>query len=166
MNLFCQDREKQLPIIAPLHHARQERGQCLFLVCWAPLLSFIVEVDLNTYYILKIVHLAGIFFVFSALGGHMFRAAVGSKEDNPLPKFIGIFHKVGLLIVLLGGLGLFMQFSNIQAFGWIIVKFFVLVMLAVWPLYLYGTKEKLPWLGGAAILFGLVATFFALYKPF
>jgi len=121
---------------------------------------------LNTYYIFKIVHLAGIFFVFSALGGHMFRAAIGSKEDNPLPKFIGMFHKVGLLIVLLGGLGLLMRFSNIQAFGWIIVKFFVLVMLAVWPLYLYGTKEKLPWLGGAAILFGLVATFFALYKPF
>jgi hypothetical protein len=56
--------------------------------------TFIMEVDLGTYYILKIVHLTGIFFVFSALGGHMFRAAIGSKEDNPLPKFIGMFHKV------------------------------------------------------------------------
>ena len=137
-----------------------------FFVWRALLFSFIVEVDLDTYYIFKIVHLTGIFFVFSALGGHMFRAAIGNKEDNPLPKFIGMFHKVGLLIVLLGGIGLLTQFGGIGAFGWIIVKFFVLVMLAIWPLYLYGAKEKLPWLGGAPILFGLVAAFFALYKPF
>jgi hypothetical protein len=130
------------------------------------LFSFIVEVDLGTYYIFKIVHLTGIFFVFSALGGHMFRAAIGSKEDNPLPKFIGMFHKVGLLLVLLAGIGLFTHFSEIHRFGWVIAKFFILLMLAVWPLYLYGAKKKLPWLGGAAILFGSVAAFFALYKPF
>jgi hypothetical protein len=125
-----------------------------------------LEVDLGTYYIFKIVHLTGIFFVFSALGGHMFRAAIGSKEDNPLPKFIGMFHKVGLLLVLLAGMGLLLHFGEVDKFGWIIAKFFVLIMLAIWPLYLYGAKEKLPWLGGAAILLGLVAAFFALYKPF
>ena len=129
-------------------------------------LSSIVEVALAYYLIFKIVHLTGIFLVFSALGGHMFRAAIGSREDNPLPKFIGMFHKVGLLLVLLAGIGLLTQFGEIKAIGWIIVKFFVLVMLAVWPMYLYGAKEKLPWLGGAAILLGLVAAFFALYKPF
>jgi hypothetical protein len=124
-----------------------------------------LEVILGTYYIYKIVHLTGIFFVFSALGGHMFRAAIGSKEDNPLPKFIGIFHKVGLL-VLLAGMGLLTHVGEVDTLGWIIAKFFVLMMLAIWPLYLYGAKEKLPWLGGAAILLGLVAAFFALYKPF
>ena len=121
---------------------------------------------MNTYYIFKIVHLAGIFFVFSALGGHMFRAAIGSKEDNTLPKFIGMFHKVGLVLVFLAGLGLLAQFGEVDTFGWIIAKFFILMMLAIWPLYLYGAKEKLPWLGGAAIMLGLVAAFFALYKPF
>ena len=121
---------------------------------------------MDTYYIFKIVHLTGIFFVFSALGGHMFRAAIGSKEDNPLPKFIGMFHKVGLLLVLLAGMGLLLHFGEFDKFGWIIVKFFILIMLAIWPLYLYGAKEKLPWLGGAAILLGLVAAFSALYKPF
>ena len=118
------------------------------------------------YLIFKIVHLTGIFLVFSALGGHMFRAAIGSKEDNPLPKFIGMFHKVGLLLVLLAGIGLLTQVGGFEQFGWIVVKFFVLLMLAMWPMYLYGAKEKLPWLGGAAILFGMVAAFFALYKPF
>jgi hypothetical protein len=125
-----------------------------------------LEVDLSTYYILKIVHLAGIFLIFSALGGHMFRAAIGSKQDNPLPKFFGMFHKVGLLLVLLAGMGLLAHLGGFEKFGWIIVKFFILMILAIWPAYLYGAKEKLPWLGGAAILFGLVAAFFALYKPF
>ena len=71
-----------------------------------------------------------------------------------------------LLLVLLAGIVLLTQFGEIDAFIWIIVKFFVLVMLAVWPMYLYGAKEKLPWLGGGAILVGLVAAFLALYKPF
>jgi hypothetical protein len=96
----------------------------------------------------------------------MFRAAIGSKEDNPMPKFIGMFHKVGLLLVLLGGIGLLTQLGKIDTFFWVIAKFFILAMLAIWPLYLYGSKEKLPWFGGAAILLGLVAAFFALYKPF
>lgn len=96
----------------------------------------------------------------------MLRAAIGSRKDNPLPKFIGMFHKVGLLLVLLAGIGLLTHFGEIDAIGWIIVKFFVLLMLAVWPMYLYDAKEKLPWLGGAPILFGLVAAIFALYKPF
>ena len=121
---------------------------------------------MGNYYIFKIIHLTGIFLVFSALGGHMFRAAIGSRQDNPLPKFIGMFHKVGLLLVLLAGIGLLTHFSEFNPFGWIIAKVFVLLMLAVWPLYLYGSKENLPWSGGAAILFGLVAAFFALYKPF
>lgn len=96
----------------------------------------------------------------------MFRAAIGGREDNPLPRFIGIFHKIGLLLVLLAGIGLLTYLGEIDAFGWIIVKFFVLLMLAVWPMYLYGAKEKLPWLGSAAILFGVLAAFFALFKPF
>ncbi len=121
---------------------------------------------MDTYYLFKVFHLTGIFFVFSALGGHMFRAAIGSKEDNPMPKFIGIFHKVGLLLVLLSGLGLLTHFSDVDVFGWVIAKFFILVMLAIWPLYLYGAKKNLPWFGGAAVLTGLVAAFFALYKPF
>ena len=121
---------------------------------------------MGTYYIFKIVHLTGIFFVFSALGGHMFRAAIGSKEDNPLPKFIGMFHKVGLVLVLFAGIGLLTHFSKIDVFIWIIAKFFILLMLAVWPLYLYGDKNKRPLLGVSAVLFGLVAAVFALYKPF
>ena len=125
-----------------------------------------MEVDLNTYYIFKIVHLTGLFFVFSALGGHMFRAAIGSKEDNPLPKFIGRFHVVGLVLVLLAGIGLLTHFKEIDVFVWIIVKFFVLLMLATWPMYLYGDKKKLPLLGVAGVLLGLVAAVFALYKPF
>ena len=121
---------------------------------------------MGTYFIFKIVHLTGIFFIFSALGGHMFRAAIGSKEDNPLPKFIGMFHKVGLLLVLLAGIGRLTQIGKIDPLAWVIGKFFVLLMLTIWPLYLYGEKKKLPWLGGTAILFGMVAAFLALYKPF
>ena len=121
---------------------------------------------MNTYFIFKIVHLTGIFFIFSALGGHMLRAAIGNKEDNPLPKFIGRFHVVGIVLVLLAGIGLVTQFREIDAFGWIIGKFFILLMLAVWPMYLYGAKEKLPWLGGVGVLLGFVAAVFALYKPF
>lgn len=121
---------------------------------------------MGTYYIFKIAHLTGIFFVFSALGAHMYRASIGSKQDNPLPKFFGMFHKVGLVLVLLAGMGLLTHFSEFDKFGWIIAKFFILMMLAMWPVYLYSAKEKLPWLGGAAILLGFLAAFFALYKPF
>ncbi len=121
---------------------------------------------MNTYYLFKIVHLTGIFLLFSALGGHMFRAAIGGKEDNSLPKFLGMFHKVGLVLVLLAGIGLLTHFGEIAAFGWIIGKFFILMLLAIWPMYLYGAKERLPWLAGAAVMLGLLAAFFALYKPF
>ncbi|MDH3392503.1 MAG: hypothetical protein OEL66_00735 [Desulfobulbaceae bacterium] len=121
---------------------------------------------MNTYYIFKIVHLTGMFFVFSALGGHIFRATIGSKEDNPLPKFIGMFHKVGLVLILLSGLGLLKHLGHIDSLGWVIVKFFILLMLAIWPMYLYGAKKKMPLLGVAVVLTGMVAAFFALYKPF
>lgn len=121
---------------------------------------------MDTYYIFKILHLTGIFLLFSALGGHLFRAAIGSKEDIPLPKFIGMFHKAGLILVLLAGIGLLANIGEIDTFGWIIGKFFILMMLAIWPLYLQGPKERLPWLGGAAVMLGLVAAFLALYKPF
>ena len=96
----------------------------------------------------------------------MFRAAIGSKEDNPMPKFIGMFHKVGLLLILLSGLGLLNHFSHIDSFVWVIIKFFVLLMLAIWPMYLYGAKKNLSLLGVAVVLTGMVAAFFALYKPF
>jgi len=96
----------------------------------------------------------------------MFRTAIGSKEDNPLPQFIRMFHRVGLLLALIGGIGLLTHFSQIDRFIWIIAKFFILLMLAAWPLYLYGDKKNLPWLGGASVLLGLVAAVLALYKPF
>ncbi|THB77844.1 MAG: hypothetical protein D6B25_05695 [Desulfobulbaceae bacterium] len=121
---------------------------------------------MSTYYLYKLVHLTGIFFLFSTLGGHMFSASLGTRKDNPMPKFMSIFQKIGLLLVLLGGLGLLTHIGDFSSFGWIIIKFFVLAMLAMWHLYLYGAKEKLPLMGGAAIILGLVAAIFALYKPF
>ena len=77
-----------------------------------------------------------------------------------------MFHKAGLVLVLLAGIGLLANIGAIDTFGWIIGKFFILMMLAIWPLYLQGPKERLPWLGGAAVMLGLVAAFLALYKPF
>ena len=70
------------------------------------------------------------------------------------------------MVVLLSGLGLLKHFSHVDSFVWVIAKFFVLLMLAIWPIYLYGAKKKLPLLGSAAVLTGMVAAFFALYKPF
>jgi len=70
------------------------------------------------------------------------------------------------LLVLVAGIGLFTHFSQIDRFIWIIAKFFILLMLAVWPVYLYGDKKNLPWLGVTSILLGLVAAVLAFYKPF
>ena len=154
------------PHLLPPASRQAGEGASAILLRWALLFNFILEVNLDTYYIFKIFHLTGIFLLFSALGGHMFRAAIGRKEDIPLPKFIGMFHKAGLILVLLAGIGLLANIGEIDTFGWIIGKFFILMMLAIWPLYLQGPKERLPWLGGAAVMLGLVAAFFALYKPF
>ncbi len=83
-----------------------------------------------TFYI--ILHVTGIAFTFTALGGAAMANAAGiAKQDNPARAMISAGHGIGLLLIFVSGFGLM---AKIGIFGggwpmWLILK--MLIWLAV-----------------------------------
>ncbi len=77
----------------------------------------------------KIMHFLGIFMVFSALGGQ-FVQALNGNDPKALPgrRWIGIFHGIGLLIVLVAGFGLKARL-NVGFEPWLIGKMVIWLVL-------------------------------------
>lgn len=117
------------------------------------------------YEIYKLVHLFGIFSVMIALAAtimHVLRG--GTRADNPYRRGFGILHGVGIFLILLGGFGMLARIdTGFQ--GWVIAKLIIwLVVGAAMGLVYRGAGIARATLIALPLL-GVLAAYFALYKP-
>lgn len=121
-----------------------------------------------SYQVYKLVHLFGIFLTIVSLGSMYLHAMNGgTKETNPSKKLMSISHGLGLFLVLLGGFGMLARLNLMQHMpGWVIAKLVIWVVLggalaipARAPQYARPLYFAIP-------ILGVLAGYFAIYKPF
>lgn len=116
----------------------------------------------------KILHLAGLFFVFAALGGAVL-ASQATGLSGGVRKLISITHGIALVVILFGGFGLLKYVSISHNPGtwplWVWLKFAIWVFLGA-ALVLVRKNPRLStlfWFG--LPLLGAVAAWLAFAKP-
>lgn len=126
-----------------------------------------------SYAMYKVVHLLGVVFLFTAIGGTLFLrlASVRSAVEDlgaDVRKLTGMVHGVALLVILVAGFGALVKLPTVQEGvpGWVWAKLVIWLLLgAVLPLIRKVPRAAsilwwlLPLLGGAA-------AWLAVYKPF
>ncbi len=114
----------------------------------------------------KLLHLLGIFLLFTSLGGLALHTMNGGdKASNKARGLLAGSHGLGLLLILVGGFGMLAR-GGLGFPPWVHVKLTIWVLLgAVMALpYRVPAASKLVWFG--APILGLIAASMALYKPF
>ena len=119
-----------------------------------------------SYSVYKILHLSGIFMVLLSVGGVALHVINGGNKDFEAKKFIGKFHGVGLLFILVAGFGMLARLHEGALQGWVITKIFVWLSFAGITALIYrsGSKAKLYFV--LALFLSVTAAYMALYKPF
>lgn len=119
----------------------------------------------DTYSLYRLVHLLGIFLLFSALGGATVLAMYGAPTGSRVRKLTYILHGVALLLVLFGGFGLVAKLAvGWPLWVWLKIVIWLLFGAAVVVIRRAGQRAALlllllPILGG-------IAAYLAIYKPF
>ena len=117
----------------------------------------------------KLVHLLGILFLFSGIGGMFFMSYLESGNSKTgvlrLPR---ILHGAGLMLILVGGVMMVYSLGLDGAHGvplWVKLKLLILVIFGLLPLLVRrqnGRRFVLP----IALLLGVAASYLAIFKPF
>jgi uncharacterized membrane protein SirB2 len=115
----------------------------------------------------RIVHFVGIMLVFMSLGGlclHVMNS--GDKESNKFRKIVAITHGVGLVLILVAGFGMLAKYKMpFMESAWIWPKLLVWFILGGFTVILYRAPAAAKFLWAVLPVLGLVAAFFAVYKP-
>jgi len=114
----------------------------------------------------KVLHLIGVLFLFTSLGGMAILSRSGST--NPAARKLAMAtHGIALAVILVAGFGLLARLGFMTAmpvWAWCKIGIWLLLALAVLPL------RRLPRLAGALWvalpLLGGVAAWLAVAKPF
>jgi hypothetical protein len=117
----------------------------------------------------KVLHLIGIFTVLLSLGGMCLHVISGGTRDYTGRKWAGLWHGVGLLLILIAGFGLLAKEGLMQGGqlpGWVVGKLVIWLILGGIPVLIYRQPKfaKLFWF--LILAFGGVAVWLVLYKPF
>ncbi|MEO5799398.1 MAG: hypothetical protein ABIZ70_01940 [Gemmatimonadales bacterium] len=120
------------------------------------------------YGVYKILHLSGMFLLFTILGGialHVLNG--GTRESNAGRKLAGALHGVALFVILLGGFGMLARLGMVRgAFpGWIWAKLTIWLLLGVFGTLPYRRPQVAKVYLVALPLLGGLAAWFAIYKP-
>lgn len=119
----------------------------------------------------KVVHLFGVFMMFTALAATFAHVANGgTREGNSLRRLLAAMHGLGGFLVIVAGFGMFARLEAAGSIsgtpGWVVAKLVLWLFLAVSLAIPYRRSAAarpllllLPLLGAAA---GLLAVF----KPF
>ncbi|MFN3202823.1 MAG: hypothetical protein ACE366_30805 [Bradymonadia bacterium] len=115
----------------------------------------------------KVLHLVGIFMIFTGLGGAALAGTAGLGKDHPWRKPLAMTHGLGLLIALTGGFGLLarLQFTGWPWPGWAVFK--LVIWLVLGGLLVVARKRtggRVVW--WLAVALGGTAAYLAVYKPF
>ncbi|HPF62729.1 MAG: hypothetical protein KC544_13205 [Gemmatimonadetes bacterium] len=122
-----------------------------------------------SYTVYKLVHLFGMFMVFSVLGGIALHAMNGgTKQDNVGRKLVAALHGTALFLILLGGFGMLARLGIVQGGlpGWIYAKLALWVALPVIGMLPYRRPASARWVLLGLPVVGLLAGIIALTKPF
>ncbi len=117
----------------------------------------------------KIIHLLGMFMLFTVLGGIALHALNGgTKQSNTGRRLIAAMHGISLFIILLGGFGMLARLGLVQGMlpGWVLAKLAIWMILPFLGMMAYRKPEVAKLLLVAMPLLGGVAGWIALYKPF
>ncbi len=114
----------------------------------------------------KLIHFLGIFLVFSALGGQFVQALNGGDPRlAPARKWIGMFHGIGLVLILVAGFGMLAK-AQLPIQGWTITKLLIWLILGGVGAIAAKKRSAAGALWVAAILLGVISAYMAHYKPF
>ncbi|MGD9573327.1 MAG: hypothetical protein AB7V62_15700 [Thermoleophilia bacterium] len=122
-----------------------------------------------SYTVYKLVHLFGMFMVFSVLGGIALHALNGgTKQDNVGRTLVAALHGTALFLILLGGFGMLARLGIVQGGlpGWIYAKLAIWVALPFVGMLPYRRPASAKWVLLALPCIGLLAGIIALTKPF
>jgi hypothetical protein len=123
-----------------------------------------------SYELYKVMHLTGLFMVFSALGAYFIGSMAPRREGEKRfigKKWAGIVHGIGLAVAIVSGFGLLARLGVVNGLpGWVYGK------LLIW-LFLGGVialaVRKPQWsktLWILTLLAGCAGAYLAGYKPF
>lgn len=120
-----------------------------------------------SYQFYKVVHIVGLIFLVSGLGGMAMLATTGQHAAR-IRRATAAFHGLGAFLILLGGFGLLARLGIVQGTswpGWVWVKVVVWGALgaAAFLPYRY-PRTAVPLLFLLPLLGGLAA-YMAIYKP-
>lgn len=122
-----------------------------------------------SYPLYKVVHLAGVLFLFTAFGGLILHAINGGdRESNSARKLTAVTHGLALVFILISGFGLIARLGYGHDGAW---PMWIWLKVAIWLALggaLVAIKKapdhgRLLWL--IIPLLGIVAAFLAVYKP-
>jgi uncharacterized membrane protein len=117
----------------------------------------------------ELIHLTGIFFVLVAVGSVALHAANGGlKVTSTTRRLVAITHGIGMFVILLGGFGLLARLGIQQGGGfpgWVWVKLGIWVLLGalIAVPYRWPAAARAIWL--LVPVLGVIAGFFAIFKP-
>lgn len=115
----------------------------------------------------KLLHVAGVVFLFAALGGSVLSHRDGAA-GAAAKKLTGITHGIALLLLAVTGFGALAKLglTSVGFPGWVWAKLVLWVILGAAPFVL----RKKPALAGLfwwlLPILGIAAAWLALYKPF
>lgn len=121
------------------------------------------------YQLYKLIHFLGIFMIMIVLTAacmHVLRG--GTRTDNPHRRTIGIVHGIASFLILLGGFGMLARLDVMQGGlpGWIYAKLVIWLIASGSIALVYRGPDLARALLIALPLLGVLAGYFALYKPF
>ena len=119
----------------------------------------------------KVVHLFGVFMMFTALAATFaYVANGGTREGNPLRRLFAAMHGLGAFLAIVAGFGMFARLQAAGSIsgmpGWVVAKLVLWLFLAV--------SLAIPYRRPAAArpmllllpLLGATAGLLAVFKPF
>ena len=121
-----------------------------------------------SYQVYKILHLVGMFSLFTVLGAIALHSLNGgTKASNAGRRLIAAMHGLSLFVILLGGFGMLARLGIVQGGlpGWIYAKLAIWVILPVLGMVAYRRPAAARILLVTMPLLGGVAAWLALYKP-
>jgi hypothetical protein len=120
-----------------------------------------------SYEVYKILHLGGMFLLFTVLGGialHVLNG--GTRESNAGRKLVGALHGIALFIILLGGFGMLARLGLTSGFpGWVWVKLAVWVVIPIVGTLPYRKPATAKAVLFALPLIGAFTAWVAIVKP-
>lgn len=118
----------------------------------------------------KVLHLFGIFAMFTIAGGIALHALNGgTRETNVGRKLVAALHGTAAFVILLGGFGMLARLGIVQGGGfpgWVWGKLFIWVLLSATAMLPYRRPALAKPMLFALPVVGAVAAWLAIYKPF